>query len=218
MSFLNLEWIKENFDKDNFVFFEVGSAYIDTSIQVRSLMPNATIYAFEAANHWHESNEPAVIEKQIHYIKCAVSDVDGEILFYPSETQYGKPHPWSGSIFELYKGPGQFDHGKEYGKPYTVKSIRLETFCKEHNVCPDVIHIDVEGAELKVFQNIGEFKPKAVWAEVSAFGHYATGTSYEEFNSYMTSIDYRLVFETHNDGLYCLTDITTTPYIPVNEL
>jgi hypothetical protein len=218
MSYLNLEWIKENFDKDNFVFFEVGTAYIDTSIKVRSLMPNATIYAFEAFNYWHESNEKAATEKQIHYIKCAVSDIDGEILFHPSATQYGEPDPWSSSIFELYRGPGWFPHGKEYGEPYAVNSIRLETFCKEHNVCPDVIHTDVEGAELKVFQNIGEFKPKAIWAEVGEFGHYVTGTSYEEFDSYMTSIDYRLVFKTNHDALYCLTDITTTPYIPVNEL
>ena len=218
MSYLNLEWIKENFDKDNFVFFEVGTAYIDTSMKIRSLMPNATIYAFEAANHWHESNEKAATENQIHYIKCAVSDIDGEILLHPSETQYGEPHPWSSSIFELYRGPNCFTHGKEYGEPYAVNSIRLETFCKEHNVCPDVIQIDVEGAELKVFQNIGEYKPKCVWAEVGAFGHYATGTSYEEFNSYMTSIGYRLVFEGSYDSLYCLTDITTTPYIPINEL
>jgi FkbM family methyltransferase len=218
MSYLNLEWVKENFNNANFVFFEVGTAYIDTSMQVRSLMPNATIYAFEAANHWHESNEPAAIEKQIHYIKSAVSDIDGEVLLHPSTTQYGEPHPWSSSVFELYRGPGCFTHGKEYGEPYLVQSVRLETFCKQHNVCPDVIHIDVEGAELKVFQNMGEFKPKAIWAEVGAFGHYATGTSYEEFDSYITSIGYRLVFKTDNDALYCLTTVETTPYIPINEL
>ena len=47
MSFLNLNWIKENFTNDKFVFFEIGCAHLDTSCKLRELMPAAEIYAFD---------------------------------------------------------------------------------------------------------------------------------------------------------------------------
>jgi FkbM family methyltransferase len=213
MSFFNFEWLKQNFNKDNFVFFEIGTAYIDTSIRVRSLFPTSEIYAFEAAAYWHEENEELAAQHNIKYFRYAVCDRDGKILFYPSETQNGEPHVWSSSIFELRDAPDNNTFGKKYGEPYVVKSIRLDTFCNEHNVCPDMIHIDVEGAEFKVFQGIGPYRPKCVWAEVVTFGHYDTGIDYDDFNSLMESLDYQMTFRTDNDALYCRVGFNTTPYI-----
>jgi FkbM family methyltransferase len=214
MSFFNLEWVKKNFDRNNLVFFEIGTAHIETSISVRKLFPNAEIYAFEAASHWHRENEEAALHHNIRYFKCAVCDEDGEVLFWPSTAQHGEPHPWSSSIFDLYRGPDSNTYGKEYGEPYLVECIRLDTFCNKHNICPDVIHIDAEGAEFKVFQAIGDYKPKCVWAEICAFGHYLTGVDYEQFNALMESIGYKIIFKTDNDALYCLNNIITTPYEP----
>jgi len=212
MSFFNFEWLKQNFDKDNFVFFEIGTAYIDTSIRVRSLFPTSEIYAFEAAVYWHEENEELAAQHNIKYFRYAVCDRDGEILFYPSETQNGEIHVWSSSIFELRDAQDNNTFGKKYGKPYLVKSIRLDTFCNEHNVCPDMIHIDVEGAEFKVFQGIGPYRPKCVWAEVGTFGHYDTGIDYDDFNSLMESLGYYLLERFDNDALYCLNGIIPTTY------
>jgi FkbM family methyltransferase len=212
MSKLNLEWVKQNFDHDKFVFFEIGTAFLETSREVRLLFPNAEIYAFEAGVHWHETNEELASQDNVKYFKCAVSDIDGEVLFHPSETQYGEPHPWSSSIFELRHGLNSNTFGKEYGKPYVVECTRLDTFCNKHTVYPDVIHIDVEGAEYKVFQSIGEYRPKCIWAEVGAFGHYDTGVDFEQFNALMESLGYHMLFRTDNDALYCLTSISTTTY------
>lgn len=220
MSFLNTPWIVENFGKkENFTFFEIGSAEIGINSQVakiKRLLPNGKYYAFEAANHWHESNEIQAIEFGIEYFKYAICDIDGDILFHPSLTQNGEKHLLSSSIFNLDRSPGSNTFGKEYGDPYVVKGIRLETFCKNFNVSPDFIHIDVEGAELKVFQNIGEYKPKCIWTEIGAFKHYDTGTTFEEFNDYLEQLGYyKAHVEDHqNDALYCQVGFDITPYTP----
>jgi FkbM family methyltransferase len=208
MSELNFEWIRENFDQENFVFFDVGCADLGESICIRNLIPAAQIYSFECSEHWLEKNLITSSNHRIHYFHVAVSDIDGMVSFRPSLTQRGEPHPWSGSLFGLR----ELNSGKVYGNPYEVKSIRLETFCKEINVTPDFIHIDVEGAEFKVFQNIGSYKPKSVWAETGAFHHYSTGTSREEFDNLMLNLGYNKIFETLGDTLYCQTGFETTPY------
>ena len=217
MSLLNLDWIVENFNKESFTFFEIGVAGIQQSMsfELKKRIPNGKYCTFEAAEYWHDLNEEIALRHEIDYYKYAVCDVDGEVLFYPSLTQNGQAHTLSSSIFELYKGPYSNTFGKEYGLPYLTKSIRLETFCKQNNLTPDFIHIDVEGAEFKVFQNMGEHKPKCIWTEIGGFKHYNTETSFEEVNSYLESIGYYLVHidETNlNDALYCLKEFEITTY------
>lgn len=219
MSFLNTNWVIDNFSKkENFTFFEIGSAQLGNTssiAKVKNSLPGGKYYAFEAASHWHEQNELNAIKLGIEYFKYAICDVDGDVLFHPSLTQNGEEHLWSSSIFNLDTNSNTF--GKEYGEPYLVKAIRLETFCKNLNVFPDFIHIDVEGAELKVFQNIGEYKPKCIWTEIGAFKHYDTGTTFEEFNAYLEQLGYYKVFtESHqNDALYCQVGFDITPYTSI---
>ena len=214
MSYLNFKWVKDNFIQDNFTFFDIGSADLDVSVRIRQLMPAAKIYAIEAADHWHNSNISRAVEYNINYFKYAMCDVDGEQLFYPSLTEGDTPHPFSSSIFELNPAPDNNPTKKIYGSPYMVESIRLETFCKKYDVIPDFIHIDVEGAEFKVFRNMGIYKPKCIWAEVVAFSHYNTGTTIGRFNQLMTHLGYYPVYSTHVDTLYCQTGVDITPYIP----
>ena len=217
MSLLNLDWIVENFNKESFTFFEIGLAGIQQSMsfELKKRIPKGKYYTFEAAEYWHDLNEEIALKHEINYYKYAVCDIDGEVLFYPSLTQNGEIHTLSSSIFQLYTGPYSNTFGKEYGLPYLTKSIRLETFCKQNNLTPDFIHIDVEGAEFKVFQNMGEHKPKCIWTEIGGFKHYNTETSFEEVNSYLESIGYYLVHidETNlNDALYCLKEFEITTY------
>jgi FkbM family methyltransferase len=217
MSFLNTNWVVDNFKNNDFTFFEIGLAGIVQSVsyKLKEAIPSGKFYTFEAAKYWHEHNIEVAKNIGIEYIQCAVCDTDGEILFYPSLTQNGEPHLWSSSIFQLDMTPGSNTFNKLYGEPYLVKSIKLETFCKEFNITPDFIHIDVEGAEFKVFKNMGEYKPKCIWAEVGAFKHYDTKTNFEEFNSYLESIGYYLVFidsNNPNDALYCLNEFKITNY------
>ena len=208
MSDLNMNWVKQNFPED-FVFFDVGSMNMDDSVSLRRVMPKAKIYAFEANNYWLEHNTRRAVDYGINYFQTAVSHIDGTIKYNPSLTQYGNEHPDSGSIFKI--NPSN-QEGKVYGESYDVSSVRLETFCKRINVVPDFIHIDVEGAELKVFQGVGDYKPTCVWAEVVTFDHYLTGTSREEYDNLMRDLGYNKIFDGPRDSLYCLQGFKVTPY------
>ena len=213
MTELNLTWIKETFNKENRVVFDIGAANMEVSKSIRHMIPSAKLYAFEAFNFWHTENENAALQLSINYFKVAVCDIDGTTIFHPCLTQHRKNHPFSGSIFR----PMDFHtelHEQVYSDPITIDSIRLETFCKEHNITPDFIHIDVEGAELKVFQNIGEYKPKCIWAETCAFGCYDTNITIDDLDSLLSELGYYKVYQGNADTLYCQTAFEITPYIP----
>lgn len=218
MTQLNLEWVQANFNKENIIIFDIGAADMEISKTIRHMIPTAKLYAFEAFDFWHERNEKTSAQLDINYFKVAVSDIDGTRIFHPCLTEHGRDYPYSGSIFRPMDFHTKF-HEQIYGDPVTIDSIRLETFCKEHNVTPDFIHIDVEGAELKVFQNIGEYKPKCIWAEVGEFSCYESNTSFEEFNQLMIDMGYYMVYGPPNgpDALYCLNDFQITSYIPITQ-
>jgi hypothetical protein len=120
---INLDWVVDNFAKNNFTFFEIGLAGLQWTIsyELKKLIPHGKFHAFEAAEYWHESNKRCADEMDINYHPHAISDIDGEVLFYPSLTQNGQAHTLSSSIFELYKGPYCNTFGKEYGEPYLTK-------------------------------------------------------------------------------------------------
>ena len=213
MSFLNLNWIKENFTNDKFVFFEIGCAHLDTSCKLRELMPAAEIYAFEPAVHWHEINEQLAKKFNINYFKYALSDVDGLLSFNPSDTEFDNPHPWSSSLFQLEDMPYE-SHGKKYGEPYKVYSCKLENFCYQFNLTPDVLHIDAEGAEFKIVNNMGKFRPKCIWAEIAGFGHYKNGVTKQQFDEALKELGYTKIYTDANqcDALYCLDGIEFSEY------
>lgn len=213
MTALNLNWVNDNFNKENLVVFDIGAADMEVSKSIRHMIPSAKLYAFEAFDYWHTENEKTAIKLDINYNKVAVSDIDGTIIFHPCLTQHGQNHPFSGSIFRPMDYHTEL-HEQVYGDPITIDSIRLETFCKEHNITPDFIHIDVEGAELKVFQNIGEYKPKCIWAETCAFGCYDTNITIDDLDSLLSELGYYKVYQSNADTLYCQTAFEITPYIP----
>lgn len=208
MSDLNFNWIVENFKEKDFIFFDIGSAKFLNAAIVKQKIPSASCYSFECSDQWLKENASAACNEGVYYFHCAVSDNDGIETFYPSNSLNGQYWPWSGSTCRPL-----VEKGFEWGTPYTVNSIRLETFCDRFNVTPDFIHIDVQGGEYKVFSGIGKYRPKCVWAEVSEFEHlYNTGVTAAMFDELMYSLGYIKHYEYQCDALYCLADFTPTPY------
>jgi hypothetical protein len=133
----------------------------------------------------------------------AMSDTVGTLTFYPSAVLDGQEWPWSGSVCE--PGPNLLNERWKWGNGYTVPSTTLEAFCTEYNVSPDFIHIDVQGAEYKVFSAIGNLRPSIVWAEISEFHMYKTGTTYDG-NVKLYSI--KKTPETLSNKIFLDTDLT----------
>ena len=213
MSDLNTKWVLENFSDKPINFFDIGAAQVSgDAIVFKTTLPNATIYAFECAEIYREHNFQFAQWYDIKYFHCAMSDKNGTATFYPSDTYNGNHHPYSGSICKptmTITSSGEF----VWGEPYTVETIRLDTFCDKHNVYPDIIHIDVQGAEYKVLSSMGNYRPLCIWAEVNEFENcYETNVKYKDFNELMISLGYIKHHSTGLDELYVLSNLVVTPY------
>jgi FkbM family methyltransferase len=208
MSDISLKWLVENFpEKCN--FFDIGAANLSDTVTFKQLMPNNTYYAFECSDIWKEQNIITAERYGINYFHLAMSDTSDVVQFYPSiKNHEGNDWPWSGSIY----APGTYlaTTGLEFGEGYTVPSITLNEFCKEHPA-PDFIHIDAQGAEYSIFKNM-EIRPSAIWAEISAFHLYDTSVTYQQFNDMMLSYGYKQAYLDNNDSLYIRSDLIFTDY------
>lgn len=219
MTSFNFQWVADNFeDTEDFTILIVGIANIAEVIDIKSLLPKSKIHAFECAKVWESINRSVTdatgkhtFLENVYYHHVAVSDHDGTITFYPSDKHMQKDWPWSGSVLP----PSEYSLTEdwEWGEPYTVPCISLNSFCKTHNTKPDVIHMDVQGAEYLALHKLDiNNKPKCMWLEISAFCQYETNTSYEELNNLLLSYGYRQEYKNNHDALYVLQELTVTPY------
>jgi FkbM family methyltransferase len=209
MSNLNLTWLANNLKFDA-IIFDIGAADLNDTRRIKSKLPYSTYYAFECSNTWELHNKQISIDHNINYFHIAMSDTVGTLTFYPSAILDNQEWPWSGSICE--PGSNLLNERWKWGKEYTVSSTTLKSFCIEYNVIPDFIHIDVQGAEYKVFSNIGDLRPSIIWAEISEFHMYKTGTTYKDFKNLMNSLGYQEKFKDNCDALYVLNDFDVTEY------
>jgi FkbM family methyltransferase len=209
MSNLDLKWLANNL-KPNAVVFDIGAADLNDTRRIKDSLPSATFFAFECATIWEDHNKQTAVEHDINYYHMAMSDTVGTLTFYPSAVLDGQEWPWSGSVCE--PGPNLLNERWKWGNGYTVPSTTLEAFCTEYNVSPDFIHIDVQGAEYKVFSAIGNLRPSIVWAEISEFHMYKTGTTYDGFRSLIESLGYTERFKDNCDALYILNKFAATEY------
>ena len=85
-------------------------------------------------------------------------------------------------------------------KCVTKSQVCLDDYCKENQLCPDVIKIDVEGAELNVLKGakdiIIKFKPQ-IFLSVHPKQIKMIGHTLEELTDFITSLNYII---TQTDG------------------
>jgi len=210
MSNFNLNWLTENIHNTP-IIFDIGCADMSNTINFKKKFPQSIVYAFECAEVWKSQNLEKAKVNDINYFHTAISDNTGYLKFYPSIELNGTQWPWSGSICK--PGTELINESWKWGSPYTIESITLNDFCKINSIIPEIVHIDVQGAEFKVFQDLKkEFRPLIIWTEVSEFHLYQTGNTYEDFRNLMISLSYREQFKDNWDALYVLNNIFVTEY------
>jgi FkbM family methyltransferase len=208
MSELNLNWLEENFKNKEIVVFDIGSANLHDTVRIKQVLPDAKFYSFECNKVWEKGNYNTALNCGIYHFQCAVTDKEGEETFYPSDTLKGEPWHYSGSVC-----PPVETSDFEWGEPYTVRTVRLDTFCERFGISPTFIHIDVQGAEYKVLSCLGKYRPIAIWAEICEFENvYETGTTYQKFKDLMEELGYVSVCRHNGDELFVFHSIQLTPY------
>jgi FkbM family methyltransferase len=123
--------------------FDIGANHGWYSLEMSKAFPNKTVIAFEAVPatfQLFKSNLALNNDlKNIQAFQTALSNEVGEASFF-----YNPNLSVNASFQNL--------QNSDLAEQITVKTETLDQFCIQHNISPDFIKCDVEGAELHVFQ------------------------------------------------------------------
>lgn len=157
---------------------DIGGCEGEESIRYSRIFPLASIFVFEPL----PKNQKLVLENiekyksdSIQLIPMAASDEDGCTEFYVSS---GHPDPntefdWDfGNKSSSLLAPQESKNPSwlQFNEKIEVQTITLDTFLKENKINEvDFVHMDVQGAELKVLSGAKDFihTIKAIWLEVA---------------------------------------------------
>lgn len=172
-------------EEDTITIFDIGSCEGEDSIRYSKLFPRASIYAVEplAKNiSILKENLSKFSVKNVTILPLAISDRRGEETFFVSS---GRPEKASNNLDWDYGNKSSSllepDRHIEYfpwlrfSEKVEVSVDTLENICEKFDITSiDFIHMDVQGAELKVLQGAGAFlkRVKALWLEVEAVSLY----------------------------------------------
>lgn len=187
------------------VIFDIGSCEGEDSIRYARLFPNATIYAVEPL----EANLRRIhanLERYrcpgIRVVPCAFSDAGGSASFYVSSgrpPQVGPEVDWDfGNKSSSLLAPDQHlvvHPWVRFDEVVEVPTQTLTDFCAGEKVTDiDLIHLDVQGAELKVLSGgltVLE-RTKLIWLEVERVQLYAGQPFAHDVERFMTTHGFRL--------------------------
>lgn len=208
----DLSWVEKYApDLDPKIIFEFGSYDGGDGVRFKQKYQTAKVFSIEACpilfSQIVTMNELHRAGLEIHHL--AISDIDGVVSFYQCIDTNRGPDQFggAGSILERTQlHLDEFPH-LSYPKPVDVQAKRLDTFCGEHGIeSIDILHVDVEGAEMKVLLGLGTIRPKMIFLEkhLGKDWYGPNAYDYAEMNNYLISNGYKLVEEYITDNLYVL--------------
>lgn len=151
------------FCKESHVFADVGANIGLVSLTVAYAYPRLEVFAFEANRrvvgefYFNLGLNPGMSER-VHLVEKAVVEENGDVFFCPNA-----------DCKDIETGRIMDDKLRS-SAGYLVSGIRLDTFFRDVGRYPEVVNIDVEGAELRVLNGMkGLFEiglPKFMLIEV----------------------------------------------------
>jgi len=211
MSFFNLNWINEIIgNKENVTIFDVGAFNFYDSINFKRNFPKANVYALEAFAFNCQKYGQLAILNGVKIYNIAVSDKNGETVFYYSTDYNGKEWTCSGSILKPSdKGIIEIHPGLNYSKEgIKVKTVRLDYFCKSNQIENiDIIHMDIQGAEYYAIKGLGPLRPKIIFCETCEYESYENSLTLNDLDNLLSEMGYEIKGRFTDDTLYVLKDL-----------
>ena len=196
-----LKLFKKN---DNLTILDIGGCEGEESIRYSRIFPFSSIYIFEPL----PQNQILVVEnfekykiENINLIPFAVSDENGISEFYVS-SGYPENQPknldWDFGNKSSSLLPPEINPHKWLNFEQTIKvnTITLSDFLIDNKInIVDFIHMDVQGAELKVMIGAKDYikKIKAIWLEVAEFELYKNQPLRKDIENFMSTNGFYLV-------------------------
>ena len=130
--------------KESEILLDIGANLGMYSVLAAKTTDKISCYAFEPVTENQELLQKNIVlnklKGRIKLVKSAVSEKDGTALIHLSEKLTGT-HSLS------------VDRG---GGTRKIKTVSVDSYCRKHNLSPDLIKIDVEGHEASVFKGMQE--------------------------------------------------------------
>ncbi len=191
--------------EEKLTILDIGGCEGEESIRYSRIFPKATIFSFEPL----PKNQEFVMENikkyeatNVKLVPFAISDEVGISQFYVSS---GHPENQSSDLdwdfgnksSSLLPPDSQNNHEwLKFNEKIDVPTITLHSFLIENKLKEvDFIHMDVQGAELKVLLGAKHFikNIKAVWLEVSDLEIYKNQPLRKDVERFMKSNGFYLV-------------------------
>jgi FkbM family methyltransferase len=190
---------------------EIGACDFQDSINFKHMYPHSRVIAVEADVENYRRHHKSAEALGIETFHLAISDKDGTTTFYPSLYEKTKKIEWryAGSILKpLLKDNS--DEGINHTVLFDIKGVevntsRFDSFCIKNNLDEiDLLFIDVEGAEYKVMNSLGEYRPKLIFSETAHYDKksYDNDLSLEQYDDMMFSLGYEVIERLEWDTLY----------------
>jgi FkbM family methyltransferase len=156
------EALKSGHGPEGLVCWDIGAHFGYHSLALAAL--GGEVVAFEP-NQYNAERLQANLErnpklaKHVRHLPLAVSDRDGEVTFVESGDLKGKS---SGSHLAEATPPLEGKHYQDFTRR-KVRAVRMDSLIAEGEKAPDVVKIDIEGAEYLALQGgrklLSEKKP-----------------------------------------------------------
>lgn len=186
------------------IVFDIGSNNpFNVFYKLKKFNPK-NFYSFEADPDVFAIYDKHKLPDNLKFYNYAINNENGFVSFYKSKERHGRNHNYSGSIL----APNIEAQIKTYGltfydKPIIVPCIRIDSFCHFNNIHSiDFMHIDVQGAEKRVIEGIGNLPVKMIFAEICEFDKYECGHDLKDFLEFMNSNGFIKVKDYGNDYLF----------------
>lgn len=199
---------------DSLVIFDVGACEGENAVRYGRLFPQAHVYAVEPV----PGNFALLLRTAERYGAANVTPIDACLSDDEAEAEL---HVSSGTPPQFVDGNAEWDFGNksssllspgevssvhpwlEFRETIAVTTTRLDKLALRLGVTHvDFLHMDVQGAELKVMQGAGTLlmRTSAVWLEVEAVPLYVGQPLATELESFLRRHGFVRLLDTVRDA------------------
>lgn len=190
--------------KSSIILFDIGACEGEESIRYKNIFPNSDIFLFEPLPKNQKLISENIIKsnlKNLTLIPAALFDKDGFTDFYTSSghPDLEKNLDWDfGNKSSSLLAPeiNNLPKWLTFNDIIEVRTMTLYSFLEKNKISDvDFIHMDVQGAELKVLEGAKEKikNIKAIWLEVSSIELYKNQPLKNDVELFMKKNNFLLI-------------------------
>ncbi|MBN2593647.1 MAG: FkbM family methyltransferase [Sedimentisphaerales bacterium] len=174
------------------VIFDVGAYVGEIAAKYEQIFPKSTIYCFEPFPDSFQKLNQLCRDASIKTHQIAFSDKEGKATFHTNvDLSCNSLLPPTESEFKCYSAKS-IKNGE-----IQVETNTIDNFCAEAGISGiDILKLDVEGAEMKVFEGASSMLSKQaiklIYSEVMFIPHYTEGCLFHELTAFLNKHGYTL--------------------------